>query len=213
MRIKEQWQNLAGELGLEFKPGIEAFLELPEAATRIILDEFGTDKPVPAAEILHNPLVKAFLAKVFMGVVTGEYRGYTVHLFRGSRGSSRTGQVHAVNISMLFNQPKKNGLNIYGEGFFSRLGKKLFGVQDLESCNPELDKLVMIKAENVPQVQMTMTDPRVQQALVELYSYSTEFQITDPGIRYRISGEEIIDRATAMEVLDLMVAAASALRY
>lgn len=205
MGSKEKWQQLAVELGFEFKTGIRAFLESP---TVLKLFE-GRQLPKNPA-LLQNPMVQMMIEKVFMGTVTGFYRKFEFYLLRGSKGSSSTGggkQIYYVSVVLLFKNPLGTGLEIRPASFFSSIGKMLMPRKYLKIPNKELEQLITAKGKNKNQISVHLYDPKFQEMLLKLFRFSKDFKITDEGIRYE-QDSDIIDKNHALEVMDLMATAA-----
>ena len=203
--LREEYRKLAAVLGLEYKEGVETFLESP--SLRLAAGEALQTKDIQQAEkFLTNPLVKSLLAKVFMGAATGFYRDFEVALFRGtSSGSESSSQTYYVNISLFFKSNLRCGLQIYHKDFFTRLGAIIFSGSYVKlPGDAPVSKLIAVKAEDKTQAQMYVSSRELLNQIHQLFQYSPDFKITDHGIRYRQRGH-IIDPAQARPIMDLMV--------
>lgn len=212
MADRQTWEQLARELGFEFKTGLRAYLD-SDAVRRMEAD--GSDPQMAeglakARAMLDNPLVMGLLDRLFFGVVTGSHRGYAIAICHGSSPSGGNRNTPSVNVSLLFKRREKLGLLLAPETFFTRVGRTLFRTQDLPTGNAELDRLVVVKANEETPVRVLLGDRRVQEALIALFRDGAEWKVSDEGIRWRRAGGEL----TAGEVrllLDRMTDVAQAL--
>lgn len=212
MADRQAWEQLATELGFEFKEGLRAYLE-SDAVRRLEAD--GSDPQQARAleqarHMLDNPLVMSILDKLFFGVVTGRHRGHEFTLAHGSSTAGGKNQSQSVHISLLFQRPEKNGLLLAPETFFTRAGHALFRTQDLTTGNAELDRLVVVKATAEAAVRRLLADRPTQDALIALFRDGAEWKVTDEGIRWRRAGGTL-SAAEARPLMDRMAATAAAL--
>ena len=206
MGVKEQWRQLAPQLGFEFKEGIEALLESP-SLLQMAGGALNMDQVAKARNFMDHPMVKKLIAMVFMGAATGFHRGFEFALLRGSSSSSSTKSYH-VHISLLFHQSLQCELNIAAGGFLASIGRALFPGSHLKiDHRPELNRMLSIKADDRERALMFLSRFEVQEALMALYSFSRQFTISDHGIRYKEPGH-IIDAGRALNIMNLMVDAA-----
>ena len=212
MADKRAWEQLAQELGFEFKAGLRAYLE-SDAVRRMEADGSDPQMAEGLAKVramLDNPLVMGLLDGLFFGVVSGRHRGYETAICHGSSSSGGSRNAPSIHVSLLFNRTEKLGLLLAPETFFTRVGRTLFRTQDLPTGNAELDKLVVVKAEEEAPVRVLLGDRRVQEALIALFRDGAEWKVSDEGIRWRRAGDQL----TADEVrrlLERMADAAQAL--
>jgi len=204
--IRQQWQQLAQQLGFEFKPSFQAIVE--SKYVQVIAEEQGKDIS-EAAAVLNNPLVRGLLEKLFVGIATGTYRQHEFTLLRKSKGSSSSSNrpSYYVSAALFFARPYRLGMRVYPEGLGSKVGKFLLRLQDVQVGNPEFDPKVMIKAKDVPGVQSILANPGLQEKLLALLDFSRDFQVTDYGITYTEPGH-IVSVERAHEIMDRMADAA-----
>lgn len=208
MDVREEWRRLAQDMNFEFKEGIRAFLESP-SLQRIAASELNSKQVQKASQFLSNPMVQSLLSKIFIGAATGFYRDFEFALLRTTRSSGSGGsQIHYVAISLLFKKDLRSDLEITKAGAFSGLWKKLLKNSYVRiRRNPELDRLITVKAKNKSQAEVLLSSQGVQESLKRLYEFSDDFKITDHGIRYEERGE-IIEKERAVEIMEIMVDAA-----
>lgn len=205
MDIKENLRNLALQLRFEFKPGIQAFLESP-TALKLLGQKNVPDNPT----ILKNPIVQGMIEKVFIGTATGFYNNYEFYIMRGIKGSTTSNKqnLYYAVMALLFKNHQELGLNITKKKsaitrFFSSKYAKI-------NNNPELDSMISVRADKKEQVQAFINEGTVQKALIDLYSYSSAFEINDEGMRYS-ANEMFEDASRPKKIMDIMSKTALAL--
>lgn len=209
MSIKGKWQQLAKELDFEFKEGIDALIESPHLG-KIAQDVFpGKTRDIEQAKILlKTDFVRTMLSKIFLGMATGTYRDFEFLLYRSASSSSISGTRHYdVNVVLFFNKPYHWGMEITTVDFFSKLGKTLLPKAYVKIPHSPLNPLVRIKAKGEDRIRTLLSYDKLQQQLVELFSYSKNFKVSDYGIRFKESGE-ILAKERVMGLMDMMVNAA-----
>ncbi|MCP4214319.1 MAG: hypothetical protein GY765_06665 [bacterium] len=208
MSIKEQWQLLAEEIGFKFYEGIEALIESP-----VMMDIARMEFPDKVRDIeqvsamLGNPMVKKMLSTVFLGIATGSYKEFDFFVYRSRTSSGSNSASYYFNVVLIFKKSYKLGMEITSAGFFSSLGKKLFSKSYIRIPNAPLDPMVVIKGENRQQIEVLLSHSPLQEQLVNLYSHSRDFKVTDSGIRYKTGGQ-IRPKEFTLSIMDKMVEAA-----
>jgi hypothetical protein len=206
---QRRWSRLAEELGLSFKPGVRGMLE-SKLAERILVQQ-GRD-PGQLEALMNNGLLMAVLDQVFLGAAIGTYRDYELYVYRNNRtSSSSSSAAYSVHVQLFLPKAAELGLSIDREQFWSRVGK-LFGAQDIQSGNVELDAMVMIKAKDERRARRMVEEPELQQALLDLFRHSDGFALDDDGIEHRTHGPEFLEAPVVRDVADRMVEAAGAIR-
>jgi hypothetical protein len=209
MKIKEQWQTLANEFNFKFNEGIEALFYSPHLE-KIIREEI-PGKISDFSEFspsLNSPLFKGILLRISLGMMTGRYREFEFLIYRSTSTSSGLGsKSYFVNIALFFNNPYYLEMQITSAGFLSWLGKKFFPDSYIRIPNSPLDPMVAIKGKNKDQIQTMLSYNILQSQLIELFSFSKDFKITDHGIRLK-HPEEILTKAYITEIMDRMISAA-----
>lgn len=211
MSRRELWQHLAVDLGFEFKPGLDGFLQSSsgriEMQERIARGEF----PPNGLELLKTPMLRAVIEKLFEGVIVGTHRGHPIDLFpSSSRTSSSSSTTLLSNVVMPFQPRYALGLRLYNETFLSRLGKVLFFQQDVQLGHEELDRLVMIKANDERAVRALLDSRAVRDTLVQMFKASSGWEIADDAIKYK-EVVDVLSRDHAIALMDRMADLAEAL--
>ena len=110
---------------------------------------------------------------------------------------------------MFFKEGYDLGLNVYNESFLSKVGK-LFGQQDIQLGDKELDKLVVIKGRDELAVKQLLDSQRVRQQLLRMYAESKRFVVRDYGIRHEESASNL-SSARIHQLVEMMADLADAL--
>jgi len=206
------WEQLAQELGFTFKEGLRAYLE-SDAVRRLEADGSDPQQAQALAQLrtlLDNPLLGGVVNRFCFGAVTGHYRGHECTLYHGAQSTNAHSSSESVHIGLLFSRPVRQGMLLAPETFFARVGRALFRTQDLATGNAELDRLVVVKAQEEAPVRVLLADRRVQAALLALFGDGGDWKITDEGIRWRRSGGTLA-AAEALPLLERMAAVAEAM--
>jgi len=204
--MREQWQLLAAELGLEFRPGIDGFLDSPQIRALFARTVVGGDAR-KADEIFSNPMMRTLFGKVFTGIVTGNRDGFEVFLIPGASSSSSNRSHSNVQACLTFARPYELGLDIKAAGFFTRLGQWLSPTGVVRVPGEEFERRVSVRAKQAGQATALLSDGQLRDKILELYRFSPNFKIDDLGIRYQEPGR-ILSADRARAVLDLMTATA-----
>lgn len=194
MEIKDQWVNLAKELGLEFKEGMNAFLE--SKIGRLVA---GDMIPGEMPEFMRHGLIQKLLSSFFLGVVTGAHDGQEVFLYRGvqSHGSNR--HSYHVEFAVSFSAPLNVGLDIEKLNFWTKIGRALFSSGVVYTGNQPLDGLVRTRASEPNRALRFLESDATQKSVLSLFQNFPSARITDYGVRCKEPGE-ICTAARAREV-------------
>ena len=90
--MRAQWEQVAADLGLNFRPGLDGVLDSPRIQEMFARSVVGGDSR-KASEVLTNPLLRSLLAKVFTGFITGVRDGFEVFLIPDFSDSSSSRSV------------------------------------------------------------------------------------------------------------------------
>lgn len=207
----QDWQALAGNLGFNFKPGIQAFLESP-TALRLMAEKGMPQQP----SLLQNPIVQSFLAQIFLGAATGSYRGYEFYVYRSS--STGTARSHSagnqrsyyVNVILLFRKPLPAALKIRSQTTWDKLWRWLRRKPAI-SILPELDQVAMLSGLEDPAVQQLLGRTDTQKLLSDFFKSSEPFKLDTHGIRHKEAGK-ILPKTNALALMGKMAALADRLQ-
>lgn len=201
MEIKTAWQDLAKDLGFEFKTGISAFTESPQ-----LLQIMRSQSVMPKdLSMLNNPLFKGIFEKLFLGVVTGVYRDREFFLLRqGTNSSSNSGTPrYYTTIAAPFRKNLELGLKIYKSGLFTTFGRMFFSQKYITLPDKELNQRIAVRAVKRAQVKSFLNSPELLAALKKLYSVAPDIKVDDEGVRVYLPGE-IISKDQALAVMEPM---------
>ncbi len=193
MDIKEQYQELARQLGLTFKEGINGLLEskvLQKLEDQMIAPE------VP--EFLKNDLIQKLLASVFLGMAAGTYHGYEFFVYRGVTSHGKGRHTYYCKVNLAFPAPLAADLTIVPLGFCRRLWRAVFSGNTVFTGNRAFDAALDVTASDQARVGR----------LTRFFQAYPSAKISDHGISYRGLGE-ILPIDQARRVMDDMAEAAS----
>ena len=204
MDIKEEWRQLAEQLGFEFHEGIEALVTSPNLA-KIACQEF-PDKITDFeqfASLLDHPFVRSLMGSVFTGMAVGKFQSFDFFLYKSSSSTDANKQTSYVNTILFFKNPYKLQMELEAAGFFSLLGKKIFKRSAIITSNPRLEQMMVAKGEKKEEITALLSNTELQSKLVELFSRSRGFKISDYGIRIKEPGK-ITTKGRAEELMTFM---------
>lgn len=93
----------------------------------------------------------------------------------------RRRKVIYTQICASFPKSLNAGLNIYREGFFSKIGK-MFGAKDIQTGTTDFDKKFILKGDNESILVPLLSNPNVQQAIIALFDLGDQVEFDDEGI-------------------------------
>lgn len=114
-----------------------------------------------------------------------------------------------LHLAMNLKRPFPCKIHLYRESFVSKLGK-LFGGQDIQVGNPELDPLIIIRGDQPETVQDHLGRSEVVEALVALYQERPETVVNQISVRCSLNYETATG-ASIHQAVELLAAAAAAL--
>ncbi len=98
------------------------------------------------------------------GYLSYFYRNWEIILDTYTVGDGDDGSQTYTRLRALFHNPYGFQFNVYRGHIFSRIGK-LFGMQDIETGDPEFDKRYIVKGNDPGKVGALMADYRVKDML------------------------------------------------
>jgi hypothetical protein len=118
--------------------------------------------------------------------VKGKYRGHELTLDTFRRGSGRNSTTY-TRIILFVNNQSNLYLTLYEESVFSKIGK-LFGAQDIQVGDEEIDRRFMIKGQPEDSVTRLLTPISLRQKLLEARSVNLE--VDGRELHFEKKGEE-----------------------
>lgn len=205
MDVKEKWQQLAVELGFEFKEGIDGLLDSPHLESIALEEMQGKARDIQHIRaLLQSNFVRGMLSRIFLGIATGSHRDFEWFVYRSSSSSSGSGSTHYyVNVNLFFKKTYGWGMKITASGFFGKLGKILFPGAYVRLRRSSLAPMVSIKGKEKDRIKTLLSFDKLQHRLVELFSFSRNFKVDDYGIRYREPGH-ILSKERILELMEIM---------
>lgn len=197
---REKARNLALALGLEYGEGRDPVEDIvPEGSP-------GHEK---ATEFFRKFPLFGFLSALAPWRVSGERGGVRVEIFPETRSSGKSSTTYTVARAWL-REPAGQELRIAREGFFTKVGKTLFGLQDVEVGDAVFDQAVRIKAKDPLQAKLLLDRLEVRERVLALLEAQPGAFVTSTYAHWEKQGTKL-DEAELGGVLDLLVPVARAL--
>jgi hypothetical protein len=191
---------LSEGLGLELVGG--------EAAFRRACEEAGQGEYLAKIERLPAPILRFLIANAPWRL-EGERGGLRVAVYPESRSSGKSSVTYTV-ARAYYRLPLGYDLSVQREGAAFKLGKALFGIQDIELGDPELDPLIRVKAGDPLAAKLLLDRAEARGPLLALATRYRDFRATRDYAHWERRGLPA-DAAELAEVLDLLVPLARAL--
>ncbi len=106
----------------------------------------------------------------------GKWNGVPVRVY-SEKTKSNSGRYTVVRADTENTKPL--GLHIVAERFLSTLGNK-----DITVGNEELDKMILVKANDADQAKMVLMSPTLQDAMLQAFKFSKAFNIEDQSVTF-----------------------------
>jgi hypothetical protein len=158
-------KQLAATLGFKLLENMEAVDRSIVPAMRQAALEAREKMPAFFRKMAERP-ARGFLC------VAGVADGVEVTIFLESIGSGRTETKYTV-VRADYPTPLPFEMRIGAEGAFTRLGKALFELQDVEIGVPEFDRAVRVKTADDVAAKVALGKPGVRDAVLGLLALST----------------------------------------
>ena len=166
------WVMVTGTEAAKAKPVLTLVHDADRAGAEV-MDR--SDKYDKETETIERSL-KAFemfpgadLILSVMQVVCGRREEQDVYIFPGSEGGGKNRPSRKkLDIVVLMKTRLDLKLHIYPEQFFSKVGKFLFCLQDIQVGDPQIDEAFMIKATDSQAPRQLLSDSEVRTALLAL---------------------------------------------
>jgi len=181
---RERARELALNLGLSYSEGLEA-----AEATAL---ERGHENYSAKMEAL-PPFLRRLLDKFAPWRISGEYSGVQVRIFPETRSTGKSSTTWLV-VRALFRDTIPYKLRAGKESLFDKLGKTLFGLQDVEVGDFAFDEAIRIKASDPVSASLLFSRPKTREALLSLLSVWPGVVVTSECIQWeRIIGKKAMD--------------------
>jgi hypothetical protein len=133
----------------------------------------------------------------------GKWNGVPVRVY-SEKDNSNSGRYTVVRADTENN--RKLGLHIVAERFLSTVGNK-----DITIGNEELDKMILVKADDLDQAKMVLMSPTLQDAILQAFKFSRAIKIEDQSVTFYHPGN-LQDEEKLRAALDHVSRIAQALR-
>jgi hypothetical protein len=188
-------KQLAATLGFKLLENMEAVDRSIVPAMRQAALEAREKMPAFFRKMAERP-ARGFLC------VAGVADGVEVTIFLESIGSGKTETKYTV-VRADYPTPLPFEMRIGAEGAFTRLGKALFELRDVEIGDPEFDRAVRVKTADDVAARVALGKPGVRDAVLGLLALSTSAFATNAYAQwveqgYRFDPDKTRERAAAV---------------
>jgi hypothetical protein len=172
-------RDLATALGFELLDGKEAVKRLMQGAS--------PGAATADYEKLPGPLRRLLEASGLASCLTGTSDGVRITIFTENRGAGKSNTTYTV-VRADYPTPLPFELHIAYEGGFTRLGKALFGLRDLEIGDEAFDRAVRIKTNDEGAARAALGSPGARAAILGMIALSKESFATSTHARWEGTG-------------------------
>ncbi|HUX38931.1 MAG TPA: hypothetical protein VMV44_13610 [Rectinemataceae bacterium] len=141
--------------------------------------------------------------------LVGEREGVKVEVFLEVRGSGKNSTTYTV-VRAILPRPFEVQCRIAHEGVFTKLGKSLFGLQDLELGDPAFDEAVRIKAKDGLPILSRLNRFEAKEKILALLAANHGAFVTEKVVQWERQGHHL-NPETLAPALDLAIRTAAAL--
>jgi hypothetical protein len=199
---REQARALAASLGLAYLGGREALEAAYRESGAIGSGTWSSLQKLPA------PIVDLIIAMAPWRL-SGERQGLRVEVFVETRNAGKSSTTWTVARAWL-PEAAPFELRIAHEGFFAKVGKALFKLEDIELGDPDFDAELRIKASDGTAAMILLNRAETKAALRALIGTHHGATVTERFAQWERQGIRT-DVAEIGAVLDLVVAVARSL--
>lgn len=177
-RDRERVRQAALTLGLEYRDGEDAMRAAYE----------GTGKAARFAMYEKQP---AFLRKFFAALgpwrLTGERDGLRIEIYEETRSTGKNSTTYTV-ARVHYPKPLPYELRAAKEGVFTKIGKAIFGLQDVEVGDPEFDREFRVKAGDPLAAKLLLGRGEIQRPLLEALRRYPAFRVESAFVHFEKVG-------------------------
>jgi hypothetical protein len=173
-------RQLAAALGFKLLEDMEAVDRTVVPAMRQAALEAREKMPDFLRKLAERP-ARGFLC------LAGTADGVQVTIYLDSRGSGKTSTNYTV-IRADYSKPLPFALRIGSEGVFTRLGKALFDLRDVEIGDPVFDRAVRVKTADEAGARAALGKPGARDAVLGLLALSTSAYATNAYAQWEAQG-------------------------
>lgn len=195
----KKMQEMAMKLGLQFE-GSHHLKEI-EARMATLNQQQTTASPTVLKYV--SKAINFALPLFYYWQLTGKWNGAPVRVY-SEKAKSNSGRYTVVRAET--ENTKTLGLHIVAERFLSTLGNK-----DITLGNEELDKMILVKANDPDQAKMLLMSPTLQDAILQAFKFSKAINIEDQSVTFYHPGT-LLDEEILRTALDHVTRTALALR-
>jgi len=195
-------------------PLIYRYLRRHHERMRRVADELGFSYNGPGAEPPGTPEAASpgqrFMQALKPWRITGMRDDVAVAIYLETRGGGRSKTTYSI-VEASFPQPLPFTLRVGKETAFARLGKAVFGLQDIEVGVEQFDRAVRIKGSDPDRIRGVLSGTGVQDRIVTALEASPTVMVTETAAHWEKRGT-IEAAETYRQAMDLVVPIVRALK-
>jgi len=179
-RTRANAGSLAAALGFGLLEGMEAASRMTPEALRQAAREQHEKLPDSLRKYMERSARTLFC-------IAGASDGVQVAIYLESRASGRSNTTYTV-VRADYPKPLPFELSIAYEGTFTRVGKALFHLRDVEIGDPEFDRAVRIKAADEAAAKAALGKPGARDAILGMLALSKSAYATNVCAQWEQQG-------------------------
>jgi hypothetical protein len=160
----EKLKQAAVELGFQFESGADQEIRIPYVPDFL------------------KPLF-TFAKSESSWKMTGVVDGIPIVVYPVVRGSGKNKRSYTV-VEASYRKAPPSSFKITREGFFSKIGKAVFHMQDIQIGNPEFDRRVAIKGSDPFRLVRLLSHPALQKGILDALDFHSGIMITEAGVHF-----------------------------
>jgi hypothetical protein len=119
--------------------------------------------------------------------IEGREGGARVRIYTITRGSGKSRTTYTV-VDMSAPSPVQGTLKIAREGFFSKIGKTVFGTQDIQAGDEAFDKAVIVKGSDEAAVKGLLSSSALRDAILRAITTYPTLEIANGELKFERQG-------------------------
>jgi hypothetical protein len=119
--------------------------------------------------------------------IEGREGGSRVRIYTISRGSGKSRTTYTV-VDMSAPSPVPGTLKIAREGFFSKIGKTVFGTQDIQAGDEAFDKAVIVKGSDEAAIKNLLSSSTFRDSILRAISAYPTLEIANGELKVERQG-------------------------
>ena len=194
-------------------PIVYRYLRSHNERMRRVADELGFSYNGPGVEppgVAEPSAAKRFLEVLRPWRITGMRDEVAVAIYLETRGGSKNKTTYSI-VEASFPHPLPFALRLGRESVMAKIGKAVFGLQDIEVGVEQFDKAVRIKGSDPDRIRQLFSGTGVQDRILTALEASPTIFVTETTVRWEKRGT--VEKAeTYQQAMSLVVPIVRALK-